>query len=307
MAKMYRVDDSFDRAFFAGASCTFGVFDGVHRGHRFLLERTQMSALKSGGHSVVLTFDIDPDEIFRPQTHKKLMSNDDRLSTLAQSGMDAVAVLPFTLDFAALSPQEFLADLFGGGAPAYMHVGCDFRFGARAAGTVSDLQNWGKSSGTQICAHDLKSDDGKPITATLIRSLLSEGHIEEANRLLGHPYTLTAKVRAGRGEGAKFGFRTANLAIAPQFRILGDGVYAALVELGNTRYKAAVNVGIPATFADRATATCEVHILDFNGDLYGLPIKVEFMNWLRPMHAFDSIDELISTVKGNIAWVRENL
>ena len=150
-------------------------------------------------------------------------------------------------------------------------MGYDFKFGARAAGTVRDLDSWAAVGGTSVQAHDLKSDDGAPITATRIRLLLAGGDVEEANRLLGRPYFMTGVVEPGRGEGADMGFRTANLV------------------------------------ADRATATCEVHLLDFSGDLYGKPVKVEFLYWLRPMRKFDDLDELIATVKGNIAWVRENL
>ncbi len=307
MAEIYRVDAAFDHGFFEGTSCAFGVFDGVHLGHRFLLDRAQATARENGGRSVALTFDIDPDEKFHPERLRKLMTNEERLAMLATTGVDAVAVLPFTREFAASSPEEFLLQTFDGTVPAYLHVGFDFKFGARAAGTVRDLDAWGANGGTKVCAHGLKSEDGAPITATRIRLLLAEGDIAEANRLLGRPYFMTGTVEPGRGEGADMGFRTANLTVPEQLRALGDGVYAAWAEVGGACYKAAVNVGVAATFADRSTATCEVHLLDFEGDLYGEPVKVEFMHWLRPMRRFDDVDELIATVKGNIAWVRENL
>lgn len=307
MAEIYRVDSSFDHGFFQGTSCAFGVFDGVHRGHRFLLDCAKNTAERSGGKSVALTFDIDPDEVFHPERLKKLMTNEDRLAMLASTGVDAVCVLPFTREFAASSPEEFLVKTFDGTPPAYLHVGFDFKFGARARGTVEDLDAWGMASGTKVQAHGLKNEEGAPITATRIRLLLAEGDIEEANRLLGRPYFMTGIVQPGRGEGADLGFRTANLVVPDQLRPLGDGVYAAWAEVDGQRYKAAVNVGVPATFADRSTATCEVHLLDFNGDLYGKPVKVEFLHWLRPMKKFDSLEELITTVKSNITWVRENL
>lgn len=307
MAEFYRVDETFDHGFFSGASCAFGVFDGVHRGHRYLLGCAQETAHESGGRSIALTFDIDPDEVFHPQRLRKLMSNDERLAMLGQTGVDAVVVLPFTRDFAASSPDEFLARTFSGAAPAFLHVGADFRFGAKAAGTVAELDAWGAACGTRICAHHLQSEDGSPITATRIRLLLADGAVKEANRLLERPYFMTGTVEAGRGEGADMGIRTANLAVEDQLRPLGDGVYAAYAWVDGVRYKAAVNVGVAATFADHATATCEVHILDFAGDIYGKPMKVEFVEWLRPMRVFDDVDELIATVQGNIAWVRENL
>ena len=158
-----------------------------------------------------------------------------------------------------------------------------------------------------VDAHELKSEDGAPITATRIRKLLSVGEIRKANHLLGRPYFMTGIVKPGRGEGADMGIRTANLIVGDQLRPLSDGVYAAYVHVEGKRFKAAVNVGIAATFADRAKATCEVHILDFDGDIYGQYMKVEFIEWLRPMRKFDDIQELIATIQGNIDWVRENL
>lgn len=307
MAEICRVTENFDHSFFQGASCAFGVFDGIHEGHRFLLSQACATACDHGGRSIALTFDIDPDEVFHPDRLKKLMTNDQRIAMLADQGVDAVAVLPFTTAFSSLSPEAFLEATFGGAAPAYLHVGFDFKFGARAAGTVSELRSWGNRVGTSIVAHDLKSEDGAPVTATRIRLLLAAGNIEEANRLLSRSYFITGMVEPGRGEGADLGFRTANLTVPDQLRPLGDGVYAAWAEVDSVRYKAAVSVGVAPTFAERATATCEVHLLDFEGDLYGAPIKVEFLHWLRPMMEFPSIDELIATVKGNIAWVRENL
>lgn len=307
MAEIYEVNEGFDHAFFEKTSCAFGVFDGVHAGHRYLIGQACATAGESGGTSVALTFDIDPDEVFHPDRLKKLMANEERLGMLAATGVDAVVVLPFTPAFSALTPDEFLKATFNGTAPAFLHVGYDFKFGARAAGTVRELEAWGSAAGTSVVAHDLKGADGAPITATRIRLLLGEGNIEEANLLLERPYFMTGTVQSGRGEGADLGFRTANLTVDDQLRPLADGVYAAWATVGDARYKAAVNVGVAATFADRATATCEVHLLDFAGDLYGKTVKVEFLHWLRPMRKFDDLDELVATVKGNIAWVRENL
>lgn len=307
MAAIYTVDESFDPSVFEGASCAFGVFDGVHVGHRFLINATKDTASNSGGKSLVLTFDIDPDEVFRPNELKKLMTNEQRIAMLASTGVDGVVVLPFTSRFAALAPSDFLSATFADRFPAYLHVGSDFRFGFHASGTVEDLRAWGRQVGTQIAAHELKSEDGVPVTATRIRGLLAEGSIEDANRLLDRPYFVTGAVQSGRGEGADMGFRTANLLVSEELRVLGNGVYAAYAWVDGRRYKAAVNVGVAATFADVATATVEAHLLDFDGDIYGRTIKVEYMNWLRPNRPFDSVEELIATVQGNIAWVRENL
>ena len=307
MAELYKVDESFDHSLFKDASCAFGVFDGVHLGHQYLLECAQKTAQYNGGTSIALTFDIDPDEIFHPERLRKLMSNERRLNTLLSSGVDAVVALPFTRSFAGLSPAEFLLETFNGFAPSNLHVGLDFHFGAKAAGSVADLAEWGAAVGTHIDAHNLRSADGAPITATRIRLLLMEHDLKEAERLLGRRFSMVEKVRPGRGEGADMGFSTANLYIEPNRRVLAEGVYSAYAIVDGVRYRAAVSMGVSPVFADKTDASCEVHILDFDENIYGEYIEVEFVEYLRPMIKFDTTEELIKTVMGNIAYCRDSL
>lgn len=308
MSAVYKIDRAEARQVLAGCSCAFGVFDGVHCGHRFLIDSACERARECGIASVVLTFDIDPDERFHPERLRKLLSNGDRIALLAQQqGVDAVVVLPFTEDFARLSPCGFLEAVFAGNVPESLHVGSDIRFGARAAGTVETLCSWGALNGMRVCACDLLHVEGGPVTATRIRKLLEQGKVADAARLLTRPYTLHERVVAGRGEGRDLGFRTANLMVEPARRVLREGVYAAYALVDGFAYKAAVSVGVSPTFKGRTDAYCEVHILDFEGDIYGQDIQVQFMEWLRPLIDFETIDELIQTVKRNIAWVRDNL
>ncbi|MCI8425363.1 MAG: riboflavin biosynthesis protein RibF [Adlercreutzia sp.] len=302
-----RFSPAFDETLLDGASVAFGVFDGVHEGHRFIIGEAVNSAREEGLASAVITFDIDPDEVFRPGELKKLMTNEARLAKLAELDVDAVVVLPFSREFAAQSPDDFLESCFGAGAPRHIHIGSDFHFGSKASGSVADLRRWGDERGMEVHSHELLAEGGRPVSATRIRGLLGQGKVAEANELLGRPYALEGIVRAGRGEGTDFGFATANLEIDPMMKAIGDGVYAAYAVVDGERYKAAVNVGVPATFADRSTANIEVHILDFARDIYGQPVQVEFIEWLRPMRPFDSTEELIATVKSNIQWVRDNL
>ncbi|MGN0261817.1 MAG: riboflavin biosynthesis protein RibF [Eggerthellaceae bacterium] len=307
MSAVYKIDEVEARKVLAGCSCAFGVFDGVHCGHRYLIESACGRAHEFGIASVVLTFDIDPDERFHPERLRKLLSNEDRIEMLAQLGVDAVVVLPFTEQFAGLAPCDFLEAVFAGNVPESLHVGSDIRFGVRAAGTVDTLCSWGISNGMQVCACDLLQVEGGPVTATRIRKLLEQGDVADAARLLTRPYTLHERVVAGRGEGRDMGFRTANLLVEPSRRVLREGVYAAYALVNDVAYKAAVSVGASPTFKGRTDAYCEVHILDFEGDIYGQDIQVQFMEWLRPLVDFASVDELIQTVMQNIAWVRENL
>lgn len=302
-----KADPAYDPAYLAGASVAFGVFDGVHEGHRFIIGEAANTAREEGEQSAVITFDIDPDEMFAPDVLKKLMTNEARIAKLAELDVDAVVVLPFSREFAAQSPDDFLGACFGGGVPRHIHIGSDFHFGRHAAGNVADLTAWGAERGMEVHGHELVAEGGVPVTATRIRHLLAEGNPREAAELLGRPYGLTGTVRAGRGEGRDFGFATANLEVPGEMLAIGEGVYACYAVVDGVRYKAAVNVGIPATFADKSRSNIEVHILDFSEDIYGQPIEVEFIEWLRPMRTFDSTDELIATVTGNITWVRENL
>ncbi|WP_283170379.1 riboflavin biosynthesis protein RibF [Curtanaerobium respiraculi] len=307
MAVIYNIDGGFDFDVLDGSSAAFGVFDGVHRGHRYLLAAAQGTAADEGGRSIALTFDRDPDELFRPEHMKKLLTNEDRLDALARSGVDAVCVLPFTREFAAKSPEEFLESTFEGHAPAHLHVGVDFSFGAGASGHVAELEEWARANGTDVHAHHLVSSDGLPVTATRIRDLLAEGRCEEAAELLGRPYALHDIVRPGRRDGREFGFRTANLELPVERQVAAEAVYGGYAFVDGRRYRAAIAVGKSPVFESGSTATCEVNILDFDRDIYGQDIWVELHHYLRPMIKFDSIDQLIATVKGNIQWVRDNM
>lgn len=307
MAVISLWDDDFDSALLAGSSCAFGVFDGVHEGHKYLIGEALAGARTVGGPAVVITFDRDPDELFAADRLKKLMTNSVRLDTLASTGVDMVLSIPFTPEFAARPAEEFLELLFGPCAPAQLHVGADFRFGVKAQGTVTHLKEWGSDQGMAVVAHDLLSDDGRPVTATRIRHLLADGQVQEANHLLTRPYQLSGTVVEGRQEGREFGFRTANLQVPVQLLAIGPGVYGAWAQVGGRFYRAAVAVGVPPTFATEATANVEVHLIDFDQDIYGQTVTVHFMEWLRPMRKFATLDELKNTVLGNIAHVRDFL
>jgi riboflavin kinase/FMN adenylyltransferase len=285
--------------------CAIGVFDGVHRGHQFIIGEAVRQADELGIPSVVITFDRDPDELFcPPEQQRKLLSNADRIDRLAHCGTDKVLVIPFDATFAVQTPFDFLnATVAAQGAPRGIHVGADFRFGLKATGTVDDLRSWGASRGCETFASTLLSDEGLPVTSTRIRNALEAGELAVANRLLTRPHYLRAQVVSGCSRGRKLGFATANLSLKQQLVRPADGVYAGLVPWGERRYKAAISVGVPATF-EGTPATIEAHLLDFEGDLYGSELEVFFLEYLRPMRAFSSVEELKSAVQANIAHVR---
>lgn len=287
-------------------TCAIGVFDGVHQGHQYIIGEAKRQAQALGIASYVFTFDIDPDELFcTPEQQRKLLTNDDRIKMLATYGTDGVIVIPFNAEFAGQAPFDFLGAIIAAhGSARGIHVGFDFRFGAKAAGTVDNLRVWGADRGCEIFAHSLLPERGLPITATRIRNALQAGELALANALLTRPYYLRACVAPGRQVGKGLGFATANLELEQRLTRPADGVYAGIVPLDGVHYKAAISVGIPATFED-APPTIEAHLLDFDGDLYGRELKVYFMEYLREMRAFDSVDELQATVQANIAHVRE--
>ena len=186
MADIVYLDASADGAVLEGASSAFGVFDGVHKGHRYLIDQARATARETGGKAVALTFDTDPDELFHPERLRKLLSNAQRLEMLAESGVDAVAVLRFDRAFAALAPEEFLNRTFAGRLPACIHVGRDIRFGSKASGDLRTLETWGSANGVRVVGHDLLMSGGEPITATRVRLLLEAGDAEAAHALLGY-------------------------------------------------------------------------------------------------------------------------
>ena len=284
-----------------------GAFDGVHRGHQELLAATVRDARERGISAVAVTFDPDPDCVVTDSPAPKLMVPRDRLLALATSGVDAVLVVPFDEGVAAMDHDAFfrrtilpLLDVRS------IHVGTDFRLGRGGASTVEVIRAWGESSGIDVTGHDLLRAGDAPITSTRIRSLLAQGDIDEAASELGRCYFIHGTVVSGRGEGTKLGFPTANIRVPRYIQRPAAGVYAGFALDGSTAWPAAINVGIPPTFADKAgAAELEANILGFSGDLYDEDISILFCRKLRPQEKFESIPALVAAVTQNIQDVRD--
>ncbi len=281
----------------------FGVFDGVHLGHRYIIDKTKQRAFEAGKGFYIITFDTDPDGFFKREGFKKIMTDEDRLRALDAMGTDGVVILDFS-KLRELSGKEFLDDILAPNLPDQMDVGRDLRFGKGARSTLDDLMAWGQVHGMNVEGCELFTMDGSPITSTRIRDLLARGCIQDANALLGHPYSISGDVLHGRGEGASFGIKTANISIPEDAFILKEGVYAAIARIEGEAYRAAVSVGVSPTFEEEASANTEVHVLDFDGDIYGRRIEVAFFERMRDMIRFDDVDELIATIKKDIEHVR---
>lgn len=291
-------------------SCAIGAFDGVHKGHRYLITKMVEDARTRGVRSVIITFDRDPDELFcQRDSIRKLLSNDDRIELLSQLGADYLYVLPFTHEFAAHDMLAFLETyLTAYMQPRCIHVGNDFRLGSKASGNVESLTRWGDGNGCRCVGYDLYVEDGSVVTATRIRNLIEQGDVARAADLLGRDHFVRGIVEHGRGEGgARFDIPTANVDTGDvPYVHLKEGVYAGYVTVDGVRYKAAINVGKPPTFSN-ATSVLEPHILDFDEDIYGREVVVSYHERLRDLIVFKSDEELVETVKANITWVRENL
>lgn len=185
MARIFSLADDGERSRLADAVCAIGVFDGVHLGHRLVIGEAIDAGKSQGRPSVAFTFDIDPDELFASDSLQKLQSNEERIAMLASLPVDYVAVLPFDARVASLDATRFLDEYFGATTPAAVYVGSDFHFGARAAGDVKLLGEWGRAHGMEVHSVDLLEVDGAPVKSTRIRQLLDEGNAEGVHRLLG--------------------------------------------------------------------------------------------------------------------------
>ena len=306
MAKIEFYKQGYDFSELEGCICTCGVFDGIHRGHASLISKTINCAKALKRPSVCITFSVDPDELFNSQHLKKIMTNSKRIECLANCGFDQVIVLDFNAEFASLSYTQFISNIFEKLRPSQIFVGDNFRFGKCGEGSAEDLIAWGKSRSVLVEAVGLDSFNNHVVSSSAIRSLLAHTNVARANDLLGRRYKLSGVVVSGRGEGAKMGFATANLVILQELMALANGVYASYCTISGESYKAAVCMGVPPTY-ENSQANCEVHILDFDKDIYGCEITLSFVEFLRPLEKFNSEEELIKAVTANIDWVRQNL
>lgn len=293
-----------------GGALAIGVFDGVHRGHAQLLQAARRVA---GGHSAVaVTFFPHPAAVLRPEAAPPLLATlDRRLELLAEHGMDATLVLPFTRQLADWTPEEFVERLVDALGPHSVVVGEDFRFGARAAGDVELLRRLGERSGFAVTSVPAVTDAGRRISSSAVRELVRRGDVAAAGHLLGRAYELRGPVEHGQHRGRELGYPTANLALPPAVLVPADGVYAGTLEWpGQAEGRAggepaAISVGTNPTFAG-TRRTVEAYVVDRTGlDLYDLPVLLRFTQRLRSMVSFSSVEDLCAQMAADVDSVRE--
>ena len=281
---------------------TIGFFDGVHRGHCSLLSQVVRQAAQRNRQSTVVTFDIHPRQLVNPDFQPLLLTTlDEKLQLLSLQGIDRVAVLHFDEQMASLSARDFMSVVLSRQLNVdTLVLGYDSRFGHGRTAGFADYEAYGRSMGIDVLrATPLLSDDGTPVSSSLVRNLLLSGNIAQANDALGRRYSLTGNVVEGFHEGRRLGFPTANLALADRQRLVpGRGVYAVWAEL--TGYSepmpAMMNIGTRPTY-NGSSQTLEVHIIGYEGDLYGLDITVTFAERIRSEQPFDSPSALASQLQ----------
>ncbi|HVV30772.1 MAG TPA: bifunctional riboflavin kinase/FAD synthetase [Mycobacteriales bacterium] len=292
-----------------GCVVTIGVFDGVHRGHQAIIGRAVERARVLGVPAVVVSFDPHPVEVLRPGTHPALLTSLDHKAELIEAcGVDVLCVQPFTREFSQLAPEQFVREfLLQGLAARAVVIGTNFRFGARAAGDLTLLARLGDVWGFEVDGVQMASDGEMRFSSTTVRELIETGDVAAAHRMLGRPHRVTGVVVRGDARGRELGFPTANVETVRYTAVPADGVYAGyLIRVGPQRLPAAVSVGTNPTFAGTERRV-EAHVLDWNGDLYGEHVGVEFACHLRAQVRFEQVDDLRAQIAADVEATRRAL
>ncbi len=300
---------SFDGVNLQGAWASVGTFDGVHRGHRALLEPMAEAAHAAGAPAAVVTFFPHPAVVLRGlQSPHYLTSPEERAALLGQAGIDVVVTLEFTRALAALGAREFITLLKEHLGLRRLWAGPDFALGRNREGSLPVLEQLGRELGFSLHSVEALDLDGRQVSSSQVRALLAEGRVREAAELLGRNYSVSGPVVHGDGRGHGIGIPTANIATWNQKILPLNGIYACWVHLDGTRIAAATNVGLRPTFPDTPPAPrVEAHLLDFHGDLYGRHLELEFVEFLRPEERFDTIAALVDQIHADIRTTAEVL
>ncbi len=287
-----------------GASVAMGNFDGVHRGHRAVIDAARRPGLPLG----VVTFEPHPRQVFAPDAPPfRLMNAESRRNRLAKLGVDVLYELPFSRELAALSAEEFARQVLAEGLGVrHVVVGADFRFGKGRAGDAEGLTALGRNLGFEVTVQPLVGGGEGAISSTAIRVALAEGRVQDAADMLGHRHRIDGAVLHGEKRGRELGYPTANMAVEG-LHLPRLGVYAVKVEVlagpHQGLYDGVASLGVRPMFGVNAP-NFEVHLFDFKGDLYGSPLSVALVDYLRPEARFDGLPALIAQMDADSTQAR---
>ncbi|MEA3509794.1 MAG: bifunctional riboflavin kinase/FAD synthetase [Actinomycetota bacterium] len=290
----------------SGSAVAIGVFDGVHLGHRRVLD--SLGGGDAGLARVAMTFATHPASLLSPDgAPPRLSTLKRRFSLFADAGIDRVAVLSFDEEMRALTSEDFVRRFLIEGLNAkFVVVGVGFRFGRGAAGTTDTLIELGQRNGFQVRVVDIACDDGTEIRSTAIREALHDGSVERAAAMLGRPYDLEGIVVPGDGRGREIGVPTANVSFPAILTTPRRGVYAVTANIDGVAHAAVANLGTRPTFGGEAEVL-EVHVLGLDRDLYGKHLSVEFLGRIRDERRFESVEDLLIQIRMDIATAAEVL
>lgn len=292
-----------------GTVATVGTFDGVHRGHRAVLTEIVERATASGRRSALVTFHPHPLTIVRPEFAPRLLTTPtEKKEILAESGIDYAVFLPFTRALSRYEPRRFVEEILVGRLDVReLVIGYDHGFGRGRSGDVSTLKQIGVELDFRVDVVPPVDLGEEPVSSSRIRAAVAEGRVEDAARGLGRPYSVLGTVVRGEGRGRTLGFPTANLAVsATDKAIPPGGIYAVWGVFGSERHPGALHIGPRPTFPG-SPPSIELFLIDYDGDLYGQRIRVDFVQRLRPVVAFDSADALVDQMHQDVAEARTAL
>lgn len=286
---------------------TIGNFDGVHRGHQAMLARLRAAGRRLGVPTAVMSFEPHPREFFRPaEAPARLTSLREKVELLRSQGVDALYVCHFNADFAAQSPQTFIEDLLVQRLQVrWLLVGDDFRFGARRAGGLAELEQAGADSGFVVEAQLTVEDSGDRISSSFVRDCLGRGELAHAARLLGRPWHLSGRVAHGDKLGRTWGFPTANLPLRHR-RVPVTGIFAARLRTPDgIAHPGVASLGTRPAVKTAGVQLLETHLFDFSADLYAQRVQVELLHKFRDEAPFASLDALRRQIARDVAEARD--
>jgi riboflavin kinase / FMN adenylyltransferase len=299
---------SLEQVSLQNAWLTIGVFDGVHLGHRKIIYKLTKDAHAQNAPAVLLTFDPHPASVLTGRDIKCLTTPDERANILETLGVDIVITQQFTPDLSTASALEYMSRLKQTLDLKRLLVGYDFALGKGREGNATRLTEIGRELGYTVEVVNALSDESGVISSTEIRKLVATGNVSEAAKLLGYNYSINGEVIRGAGRGRSIGTPTANVDYPKQKVAPSNGIYACWATLGEERFMAATNIGFNPTFTpERQIPSLEAYLLDFDRDIYGQNLKLEFVSRIRDELKFDSVEALIEKIHEDVKKTREIL